>query len=84
VSDDEIFTQVVDYGRDYAQGISKSYGTVSYAELKSGTIRVNGQDVPTVPLSSVVRAQEIAQMLKTWIQKGKFLLGEPQELLPSA
>jgi uncharacterized protein (DUF39 family) len=83
VSDDEIFTQVVDYGRDYAQGISKSYGTVSYAELKSGTIRVNGQDVPTVPLSSVVRAQEIAQMLKEWIQRGKFSLGEPQQLLPS-
>jgi len=83
VSDDEIFTQVVDYGRDYPHGISKSYGTVSYGELKSGTISVNGQEVPTVPLSSVVRAREIAENLKQWIRKGKFTLGEPQEFLPS-
>jgi uncharacterized protein (DUF39 family) len=83
VSDDEIFTQIVDYGRDYPNGISKSYGTVSYSELKGGTIRVNGQDVPTVPLSSVIRAREIAEILKKWIQKGRFTLGEPQELLPS-
>ena len=83
VSDDEIFTQIVDYGHDYPQGISKSYGQVSYRELKSGTIRVHGKEVPTVPLSSVVRAREIAETLKKWIQKGQFTLGEPQELLPS-
>ena len=83
VSDDEIFTQIVDYGHDYPHGISKSYGTVSYGELKSGTITVHGQDVPTVPLSSVVRAREIAEILKKWIQNGKFTLGEPQELLRS-
>jgi uncharacterized protein (DUF39 family) len=83
ISDDEIFTQIVDYGHDYPQGISKSYGKVSYAKLKGGTIRVKGQDVPTVPLSSTVRAREIAETLKKWIQKGKFTLGEPQELLPS-
>ncbi len=84
ISDDEIFTRIVDYGHDYPHGISKSYGRVSYTELKSGTIRFNGQDVPTVPLSSVVRAREIAETLKKWIQKGKFTLGEPQQLLPSA
>ncbi len=83
VSDDEIFTRIVDYGYDYPHGISKSYGTVSYSELKSGTIRANGKEVPTVPMSSVVRAREIAETLKKWIQKGKFTLGEPQELLPS-
>jgi uncharacterized protein (DUF39 family) len=83
VSDDEIFTQIVDYGHDYPQGISKSYGTVSYGELKSGAIRVNGKEVPTVPLSSVVRAREIAETLKKWIERGKFTLGEPQQLLPS-
>lgn len=83
VSDEEIFTQIVDYGQDYPQGVSKSYGQVSYAELKSGHIRVKGQEVPTVPLSSVVRAREIAETLKKWIQKGKFTLGQPQQLLPS-
>ncbi len=80
VSDDEIFTQVVDYGHDYPLGISKSYGQVSYAELKSGTIMIQGRKIQTVPLSSMVRARKIAAMLKRWIQKGDFFLGEPQRL----
>ncbi|ACN15870.1 conserved hypothetical protein [Desulforapulum autotrophicum HRM2] len=80
VSDDEIFTQVVDYGHDYPLGISKSYGQVSYAELKSGTIMIQGRNIQTVPLSSMVRARKIAAMLKRWIQKGEFFLGEPQYL----
>jgi len=82
VSDEEILTQIVDYGHDYPNGISKSYGKVSYAELKSGSITVKGKKVPTVPLSSVVKAREIAETLKEWISKGEFTLGEPQFTLP--
>ncbi len=82
VSDEEIFTQIVDYGHDYPNGISKSYGQVSYAELKSGHIKFKGEKIPTVPLSSMVRAREIAETLKKWISKGKFILGEPQFTLP--
>ncbi|MCU0538573.1 MAG: homocysteine biosynthesis protein [Desulfobacterales bacterium] len=83
VSDEEIFTQIVDYGRDYPQGIGRSLGRVSYAELKSGTIRFQGREVPTVPLSSVVKARAIAETLKGWIAEGRFLLGEPQFTLPA-
>lgn len=82
VSDEEIFTQVIDYGQDYPNGVSQSLAQVSYAELKSGSITIRGQTVPTVPLSSMVRAREIAQTLKLWIEKGEFLLGEPQFTLP--
>ncbi len=82
VSDEEIFTQIIDYGNDYPGGISRSHGQVSYAELKSGAIKFNGQEIPTVPLSSVVRAREIAGILKDKISKGRFLLGEPQFTLP--
>ena len=84
VSDEEIFTQIVDYGSDYGKGISKSYGKVSYAQLKSGHITFKGEKIPTVPLSSLVRAREIADTLKKWISKGTFLLGEPQVTLPSS
>jgi len=83
VSDEEIFTQVIDYGLDYPKGRSKSLGQVSYAQLKSGTITIKGQKVPTAPLSSMVRAREIAATLKEWIEKGEFLLGEPQMTLPN-
>jgi uncharacterized protein (DUF39 family) len=83
ISDEEIFTQVIDYGNDYPQGVGRSLAQVSYAELKSGAIVFQGRRVPTVPLSSVVKAREIAATLKTWIAKGRFLLGEPQFTLPS-
>jgi uncharacterized protein (DUF39 family) len=82
ISDEEIFTQVIDYGNDYPQGVGRSLAQVSYAELKSGAIVFQGRRVPTVPLSSVVKAREIAATLKTWIAKGRFLLGEPQFTLP--
>ncbi|MCJ7593354.1 MAG: homocysteine biosynthesis protein [Desulfobacterales bacterium] len=84
VSDDEIFTQVIDYGIDYPTGDAKSLGQVSYGELKSGRIKFNGRDVPAVPLSSYVRALEIANILREWIQRGEFLLTEPQVMLPTA
>lgn len=82
VSDAEIFTQVIDYGYDYSNGIARTYGEVSYAQLKSGTIEVNGKKVPTAPLSSVPMAREIAETLKAWMMDGKFLLNKPAELLP--
>jgi uncharacterized protein (DUF39 family) len=83
ISDEDIVTQIIDYGNDYANGVARSYGQVSYAELKSGFIKLNGQEVPTVPLSSLVRAREIAEILKIKISQGKFLIGEPQFTLPS-
>jgi len=83
VSDEEIYTQIIDYGNDYPKGETASLGQVSYGELKSGMISFNGQEVPTVPISSYPRALEIATILKGWIEKGEFLLTHPQEMLPS-
>jgi len=83
VSDEEIFTQVVDYSHDYSHGIARNYGQVSYAELKSGQIEVNGNPVQTAPLSSLVRAREIAETLKKWIDDEGFELGKPVKMLPN-
>ncbi len=82
VSDDEIFTNVVDYGEDYPTGNARSLAQVSYAQLRSGTIVLDGKEIPTVPLSSYSKAKEISVILKEWIQSGRFLLGEPQFTLP--
>lgn len=82
ISDKDIVTQVIDYGHDYTNGIARSYGEVSYAQLKSGEIEVNGKKVKTAPLSSVVKAREIAEILKKSIAEGSFLLNKPAELLP--
>ena len=83
VRDEDIYAQVYDYGVDYPNGISKSIGEVSYKELRSGKIKLDGRVIPTAPMSSYYKAREIATILKDWIEKGEFLLGEPQQLLPS-
>lgn len=82
LTDEELFAPIVDYGHDYPAGTGQILGQVSYAQLKSGKITLEGREVTTVPLSSFVRAREIARLLKEWIQQGQFLLGEPVELLP--
>jgi uncharacterized protein (DUF39 family) len=84
VADEELFAPIVDYSEDYPKGTGKTVGQVSYGELKSGSFRFNGREVQSVPLSSLPRAREIADILKNWIREGKFLLGEPQHFLPTA
>jgi uncharacterized protein (DUF39 family) len=83
VSDEELMAPIVDYGSDYPAGTGRVLGRVSYAQLKRGVLTLEGKEIPTVPLSSMVRAREIARLLKEWIESGKFLLGEPVELLPT-
>ncbi|RPJ36360.1 MAG: hypothetical protein EHM27_15770, partial [Deltaproteobacteria bacterium] len=84
VKDEDIYTQVVDYSKDYPEGGPiQSLGEVNYKQLKNGKIKFNGKEIPTTPLSSYSKARKIAGILKEWIQKGEFLLGEAQQLLPS-
>ena len=84
VKDSEIFAPVVDYSDDYPNGTGRTLGSLSYAQLKSGVVEINGKEVSTAPLSSYVKAREIAGILKQWIVKGEFLLSEPAQTLPSA
>ena len=83
VRDEEIWAQVVDYSEAYPQLIPGSLGEVNYKQLKSGKIDVQGKEVPTSGLSSYLKAREIAQILKEWIEAGKFFLTRPVELIPS-
>lgn len=82
VSDEEIFAPIVDYSEAYPQTKPDILGEVSYAQLKSGKIVIQGKEVPTASLSSYSRAVEIAQILKEWILSGKFWLTEPVAPLP--
>ncbi|MEM2093750.1 MAG: homocysteine biosynthesis protein [Candidatus Bathyarchaeia archaeon] len=80
VTDEEIFTNVVDYGiprRD-----RPILRRVSYKELKSGRIEINGRTVKVSPLSSLHAAQAIADTLKRWIEESTFYLTAPVERLP--
>jgi len=82
VTDDDIYAAVVDYSEAYPQVKPDVLGEVSYGQLKSGKIEVQGKEVPTASLSSYSRAVEVANTLKEWIQKGDFLLTEPVAPIP--
>ncbi len=82
VKDAEIFAPIVDYSEAFPQRKPDILGEVSYAELKSGRIKVFGKETPTASLSSYYKAMEIANTLKEWIKKGDFLLTEPVAPLP--
>lgn len=80
VRDRDIQTNIVDYGvqrRD--RPVVK---VVSYEDLKSGSVEINGKDVNTSPLSSYYMAEEVANKLKESILCGEFLLAQSVEQLP--
>ena len=80
--DDELFTQVVDYGHDYPNRVPGSLAEVSYKELRSGRIQVNGKEISASPISSYAKARQIATLLKDWIMSGRFALSSPVAGLP--
>ncbi len=81
VKDSEIFTFIID--ESVPKRSKPSFKKVSYAELKSGLVDLNGKKVPTAPLSSIKKAREIALLLKKQIVEGEFLLTEAVSKLPS-
>ena len=82
VTDDQIIGMIVDYSDAYPNRRNESIGEVTYAQLKSGKVTVQGKRVPTASLSSYPRAVEIANTLKGWIKAGKFELTQPVAYLP--
>jgi uncharacterized protein (DUF39 family) len=83
VSDADIQMPVKDYGYDYPTGVQRTIGHVTFEELKSGSIVVNERTAQTVPVTSYTMSLEIAEVLKKWIEEGKFLLSEPQDKILS-
>ena len=79
-SDEDIYAPVLDYGVQSRD--RRSLKEVSYADLRSGVITVNGKEIRTSSLSSYRKAVDIANVLKGWITKGEFLLTRPVELMP--
>lgn len=82
VTDGDIYAPVVDYSESYPNRSPDVLGWVTYAQLRSGKIHLNGKEIPTASLSSYARARSIAQTLKSWIQAGDFLLTEPVAPIP--
>lgn len=84
VKDSEITAPVIDYSEDYWNNSGAPVARVTYAELRSGAIEINGKKVRTAGMSSYCKARQIAGLLKGWIAAGSFLLGKPVDPLPNA
>ncbi|MEN8614617.1 homocysteine biosynthesis protein [Dehalogenimonas sp. THU2] len=82
VTDDDIFAAVIDYSSVYPEVKPDIVAEVSYGQLRSGKVVINGREIPTGSLSSYPRAREIASTLKEWITAGKFELSQAVEALP--
>jgi uncharacterized protein (DUF39 family) len=82
VRDSEILAPVVDYGVDYPQNTGRVLGHVSYEQLRSGQIEVEGRKVAVGSLSSYHKALEIANLLADEIRRGDFRLAQPIAYLP--
>lgn len=78
ITNDQIETYIVDYGISDHPALQK----VNYRQLQSGTVEMNGKSIKTAPLSSMAKAREIANLLKTWILQKKFQLTEPVQMFP--
>ena len=78
IRNNQIESTVLDYGNEGMPAL----GRVNYAQLRSGTISVNGKKVRTAPVSSLSKARKIADLLKDKIQKGEFELTKPVMMFP--
>lgn len=81
VTDADITTSILDYSvprRD-----KPVLRNVTYEELKSGMIDINGHEILTSSLSSFHDARSIATELKEWVKQGKFYPTLPVERISS-
>ncbi|MEO0869771.1 MAG: homocysteine biosynthesis protein [Cyanobacteria bacterium J06642_11] len=80
LSDQDIVAPVIDFS--IPRRVRPSFGLVSYQQLKSGRITINGSRVRTAPLSSLYLGSKVAKTLKDWILAASFELSEPVAPLP--
>jgi L-aspartate semialdehyde sulfurtransferase len=80
VLDRDIVAPIVDFS--IPRRVRPTFGLVSYAQLKSGKIKIEGRTVRVAPLASIHLSRQVAIELKAAIDRGEFLLTTPVALLP--
>lgn len=80
VQDLEIVAPVVDFS--IPRRVRPTFGLVTYAQLKSGKITIEGKSVRTAPLASISFSRQVAVELKQWIEAGEFTLTESVASIP--
>lgn len=80
VQDKDVVAPVVDFS--IPRRVRPTFGLVSYAQLKTGRITIDGKSVKVAPLASIFRSRQVAVELKQWILHGDFTLTEPVASIP--
>lgn len=79
IRNEQIETSVLDYG---TPGMPK-LGQVTYAELRSGSIKVGNHKIRTAPVASLAKARKIADLLRQAIEAGTFEIVRPVKMFPT-
>jgi uncharacterized protein (DUF39 family) len=80
VRDEDLVAPVVDFS--IPRRVRPTFGLVSYAQLKTGRIAIDGKPVRVAPLASIFLSGQVALELKQWIEAGQFTLTEPVAPIP--
>ncbi len=81
IRDEEILTDIIDYGVP-SRSRPAIKTKVSYSELKSGFVELNGKKIKSASISSLYYAKIITEKLKEMILSGSFALAKPVQKLP--
>lgn len=80
IDNEEIQTNILDYA---CPSSSRPVAArVNYAQLRSGSVHIQGKLSRTQPLSNLIKARKIAELLKTQIQRSEFFLSDPVKAFP--
>ncbi|MBD1860714.1 MULTISPECIES: homocysteine biosynthesis protein [Trichocoleus] len=80
VQDKDLVAPIVDFS--IPRRVRPTFGLISYAQLKSGRITIDGKPVRVASLASIFLSRQVAVELKQWIEAGKFLLSESVAPIP--
>ena len=80
VLDKDLVAPIVDFS--IPRRVRPTFGLVSYAQLKSGKVSIDGRMVRVAPLASLYLARKVSIALQEEIRSGRFLLSEPVASLP--
>ncbi|MFA4860890.1 homocysteine biosynthesis protein [Methanoregula sp.] len=82
IRDEDISVDILDYGvPSRSRPVAKK---VTYAELRSGSVELNGEEIRTSSLSSYRKARQVAAELKQWVEKGTLQLALPTRAIDPA
>ena len=81
VKNEDLVAPIIDFS--IPRRVRPTFGLVTYAQLKTGKVKIEKKTVRVAPLASMALSRKVALELKQWIEAGTFLLTEPVAEIPT-